>query len=216
MPLTISRVVTGPLHHAGRHACADDIRPDEISRCACAVVSVGMFRARRSDQTAAWSLRGAPDRRDADPLDAVDVRSRPRLPIAYLDATSVLTVGLDRHRRKRRLDMGSLQKNRLEAGLRQSGVKPLRQRPGFEPDPNHRKAQLLEEGDERIGIARNFRLPHRSRHNVPWLSSVPDAWGRCATRTPFRHHTGAITASTSFRTPKFSWRFYGRRHNLIL
>jgi len=56
--------------------------------------------------------------------------------------------------------MGSLQKNRLEAGLRQSGVKPLRQRPGFESDPNHPKAQLLEEGDERIGIARNFRFPH--------------------------------------------------------
>jgi hypothetical protein len=28
------------------------------------------------------------------------------------------------------------------------------------------------------------------RPHVPWLSSVPDAWGRCATRTPFRHHTG--------------------------
>jgi len=53
--------------------------------------------------------------------------------------------------------VASLQKNRLEAGLRQSGVKPLRQRPGFESDPNT-ESQLLEEGDERIGIARNFRF----------------------------------------------------------
>ena len=48
------------------------------------VVHADECRARCSDQIAAWSLRDAPDRRDANPLDAQDVRSRPRLPTAYL------------------------------------------------------------------------------------------------------------------------------------
>ena len=87
-----------------------------------------------------------------------------------------------------------LEQHDLEPGLRQAGVQPLRQRPGLEPDPRHHQAELAEEPNQRLRLARHLGLADdpsaaihhahaalfqrhvRSRHNAPWLS-LDDDWG---------------------------------------
>jgi hypothetical protein len=74
------------------------------------------------------------------------------------DAAGVLAVGLDDHRRERRLDVPRLQQHGLEARFGQAGVQPLRQGSGLEPDPGQRQAELAEEVDQRLRLARHLRL----------------------------------------------------------
>ena len=72
-------------------------------------------------------------------------RPEPAHPQQLGDAARVLAVGLDHHRRQRRLHVPGLQQHRLKPGRRQAGMQPLRQRPGLQPDPGHRSAEPAEE-----------------------------------------------------------------------
>jgi hypothetical protein len=76
------------------------------------------------------------------------------------DATGVLAVGLDRHRRQRRLHMPGFQQHRLEACLAQASVQPLRQRTGLQPDPRHLQAKLAKPANQRLRLTRHLRLAH--------------------------------------------------------
>src|SRR3954463_3245474 len=61
-------------------------------------------------------------------------RPEPAHPQELGDAAGVPAIGLDDHRRERRLHVARLQQHRLKAGLDQRGLEPLRQRPGLQAD----------------------------------------------------------------------------------
>src|SRR3954471_17636887 len=89
------------------------------------------------------------------------------------DAARVLAVGLHDHRRQRRLDLPGLQQHRLEARPGQAGVQPLGERPGFEPDPGQRQAELAEEADQRLRLARHLRLADDPPARVDHADAAP-------------------------------------------
>jgi hypothetical protein len=77
-----------------------------------------------------------------------------------MPAGAIHPIGLDHHRRERRLDLPGLEQDRLEPDPGQAGVQPLRERPGLQPDPGHRHAELPEEAGQRLGLARHLGLAH--------------------------------------------------------
>jgi len=56
--------------------------------------------------------------------------------------------------------MPGLQENRLEGRLRQAGMKPLRQRPGLQPDARQWQAKSLQERNKGVGVAFDLHLFH--------------------------------------------------------
>jgi hypothetical protein len=89
------------------------------------------------------------------------------------DAARVLAIRLDHHRRERRLDVPRLQQHGLEPGAGQPGVQPLRQRPGLQPDPGQRQAELPEEPDQRLRLARHLRLADDPAGGVDHAHAAP-------------------------------------------
>jgi len=93
-------------------------------------------------------------------------RSEPAHAKQLGDAAGILAVGLDDHRRKRRLHVARLQQNRLEPGLDQSGLKPLRQRPGLQADARQPQIKPAQEADQRLGLAGHLGLSHDPTRGV--------------------------------------------------
>ena len=53
------------------------------------------------------------------------------------------------------------------------GVQPLRERPGLQPDPGHRQAELAEEPDQRLRLARHLGLAHDLARRVDHAHAAP-------------------------------------------
>jgi hypothetical protein len=87
-------------------------------------------------------------------------RSEPAHAQQLGDAAGVLAVGLDDHRRERRLHVAGLEQHRLKTGFDQSGLEPLRQRPGFQADAHQRQSEAPQKGDQRRGLAGDLGLAH--------------------------------------------------------
>ena len=64
-------------------------------------------------------------------------RAKATHPDQLRDSTCVLAVGLHRHGGQRRLHVAGLQKNRLEASLRQPRMQSLRQGTSLYADPHY-------------------------------------------------------------------------------
>src|SRR5262245_49849749 len=96
----------------------------------------------------------------ADAVRLAMHRPEPAHPEQLRDATRVLAISLDHHRRERRLDLPGLEQHHVEPGPYQAGMKPLRQRPGFQADPDQRRTEFPEEDDQRLGLARHLGLAH--------------------------------------------------------
>jgi hypothetical protein len=93
-------------------------------------------------------------------------RPEPAHPQELGDAAGVLAIGLDDHRRERRLHVARLQQHRLKAGLDQRGLEPLRQRPGFQADARQPQIETGQEADQRLGLAGYLGLSHDPARGV--------------------------------------------------
>jgi hypothetical protein len=80
------------------------------------------------------------------------------------DTAGVAPVGLDDHRRERRLHVPGLQQHDLEPDRLQASMQPLRQRAGFETNAGERQAQTGEKGRKHIRLTGHLGLPD----DLPW------------------------------------------------
>jgi hypothetical protein len=82
-------------------------------------------------------------------------------------------IGLHDHGRERRLDLPGLEQHRLEPGLGEARVEPLRQGPGLQADAGQRQAELAEEADQCLGLARHLRLTDDPSGRVDHADAAP-------------------------------------------
>ena len=90
-----------------------------------------------------------------------------------MPAGAIHPIGLHDHGRERRLDLPGLQQHRLEPGRGQAGVQPLRQGSGLQADAGQRYAELAEERDQRLRLARHLGLAHDPPRRIDHADAAP-------------------------------------------
>jgi len=86
-------------------------------------------------------------------------RPEPTQPHQLRNAAGIVAVRLHRHRFERLAHMPRLQKLNRQPRFPYRRIKPLRQRPRFQPDPAQSVVQRLEPADQRSRIAGHLGLP---------------------------------------------------------
>ena len=76
------------------------------------------------------------------------------------DAAGILTISLHRHGLEGGAHMARLEQFHRQAGRLQASKEPLRQRPGLQADPRHRRPMCREPGDQHLRFAGHLGLFH--------------------------------------------------------